>query len=296
MASGPITSRQIDGETMETVTDFIFLGSKITADGDCSHEIKRCLLLGNKAMTNLDSILKSRDITLLTKVCIVKAVVFLATYGCSHGWMWELDYKEDWALKNWCLWTVVLKKTLESPLDWKEIKAVNPKGNQPRVFIGRTDAEAEAPIFWPPDAKSWLIGKDPDAGKDGRQEEKGMTEYKMVEWHHQLGGHEFEQAPGVGDGQESLGCCSPCGNNKSDTTEWLKWTEYFWALTMPSRGFPGSCAGKESTCNVGDLGLIPGLGRSRGGRHGNTITKHDRLNVTELKFIVLQFRRLDIRD
>ena len=156
MASSPITSWQIDWETMETVTDFIFLGSKSTADGDCSHEIKRCLLLGRKAMTNLDSILKSRDIILLTKFCLVKAMVFpVVMYGC------ELDYKESWVLKNWCFWTVVLEKTLESPLDCKEIKLVNPKGNQSWIFIGKTDAEAEAPILWPPNGKNWLIGKRP---------------------------------------------------------------------------------------------------------------------------------------
>ena len=126
MTSGPITSRHIDGETMETVTDFIFLGSKITEDDNCSHEIKRCLLLGRKAMTNLNSILKSRDITLPTKVHLVKAMVF----SSSHVWMWELDHKESLAPKNWCFWTVVLEKTLENPLDCKEIKSVNPKGNQ----------------------------------------------------------------------------------------------------------------------------------------------------------------------
>ena len=170
MASSPITSWQIDREIMETVTDFIFLGSKITADGDCSHKIKRCLLLGRKAMTILDSILKSRDITLPTEVHIVKAMVF----SNSHVWMWELDHKEGWALKNWCSWSVMLKRTLESPLDCK-IKPVNPKGNQSWIFIGGTDAET--PILWPPDAKSWLIRKDPDAGKDWKQE-KGTTEDK----------------------------------------------------------------------------------------------------------------------
>ena len=151
---------------METVTDFLFLGSKITADGDCSHEIKRHLLLGRKAMTNLDSILKSRDITLPTKIHRVKAIVF----SSSHVWMWELDYKESWAPKNWCLWTVVLEKTLESPLDCKEIRPVNPKGNQSWMFIERTDAEAEALILWAPDVKNWLTGKDPDAGKDWSQQ------------------------------------------------------------------------------------------------------------------------------
>ena len=131
---------------------------------------RKFLLLGRKVVTNLDSILKSRDITLPTKIRLFKTV-----FSSSHVWMWELDYKESWALKNWCFWTVVLEKTLESPLDWKEIKPVHPKGNQSWIFIGRTDAEAEALILWPPDAKSRLIGKDPDAGKDWRQE-KGTTE------------------------------------------------------------------------------------------------------------------------
>ena len=179
-------SWQIDGETVETVSDFILGGSKITADGDCSHEIKRHLLLGRKAMTILDSILKSRDITLPTKIRLVKAMVFpVVMDGC------ELDYKESWAPKNWCFWTVMMEKTLGSPLDCKEIQPVHPKGDQSWVFIARTDVEAETPIFWPPDGKSWLICKDPDAGKDWRQEEKGTTEDEMVGWHHQLNGHEF---------------------------------------------------------------------------------------------------------
>ena len=141
---------------------FILGGSKITEDGHWSHEIKRCLLLGRKVMTKLDNILKSRDITLLTKVHLVKAMFF----SSSHVWVWESDHKEGWAPKNWCFWTVVLEKTLESPLDCKEIQPVDPKENQSWIFIGRTDAEAEAPILWPPDAKTWLIGKDPDAGKN----------------------------------------------------------------------------------------------------------------------------------
>ena len=143
-----------------------FWAPKITADGDCSHEINRCLLLGRKVMTNLDSTLKSRDITLPTKVHPVKAMVF----SSSRVWMWKLGYKESWALRNWCFWTVVLEKTLESPLDNKEIQPVHPKGNQSWIFIRRTDVEAEIPILWPPDVKSWLTGKDPDAGKiDGRR-------------------------------------------------------------------------------------------------------------------------------
>ena len=156
MASGPITSWQ----RVETVADFIFVGSKITADGDCSHEIKRCLLLGGKVMINLDSMLKSGDIE--------NKGLSSQSYGFSSSqvWMWELDYKESWILKNWCFWIVVLEKTLESPLDCKEIQPVHPKENQLWIFIGRTDAEAEAPILWPPDAKNWLIGNDLMLGKE----------------------------------------------------------------------------------------------------------------------------------
>ena len=149
-------------------------------------EIKRQLLLGRKAMTNLEIILKSRDITLPTKVHLVKAV-----FSSSHVWMWELDYKESCALKNWCFWTLVLEKTLESPLDCKEIQPFHPKGDQSWVFIGRTDVEAEIPILWPPGAKNWLIGKDPDAGKEWSREEKGTTEDEIVGWHHWLNGHKF---------------------------------------------------------------------------------------------------------
>ena len=165
MTSSPITSWQIDGETMETVIDFIFLGLQ----NHCRWwlqpwNFKKHLLLGGKVMTNLDSILKSRDITLPTKVHLVKGMVFpVVMYG------WELDYKESWVPKNWWFWTVVLEKTLESPLDCKEIQPVNPKGNQSWIFIGRTDAEA--PKLWPSDVKNRLTGKDPDAGKDWRQEE-----------------------------------------------------------------------------------------------------------------------------
>ena len=147
-------------------------------------------------------------------------------FSSSLVWMWEWDYKESWVLKNWCFWTMVLEKTLESPLDCKEIQPVHPKGNQPWTFIGRTDAEAETPILWPPDGKSWLIGKDPDAGKDWGQEEKGKTEDEMVGWHHQLNAHEFEQALGVDDGQESLACCSPGACKELDMTKWLNWTEF----------------------------------------------------------------------
>ena len=186
MASGPITSWQIDGETVETVSDFIFGGSKITADGDCSHEIKRHLFLRRKVMTNLDSIFKKRHY-------FVNKHLSSQGYDYSSGyiWMWELGYKESWVSKNWCFWTVLLEKTLESPLDCKETQPVHSKGDQSWMFFGRTDAEGEAPILWPPDAKSWLIWKDPDAGKDWGQEEKGTTEDEMVGWYHRLNGHGF---------------------------------------------------------------------------------------------------------
>ena len=214
MASSPSTSWQIDGET---VADFIFGGSKITADGDCSHEIKRCILLGRKVMTNLDSILKSRGIHVNVwqkplQYCNVISLQLIKKnekkvqrhyfinkdlssqgydFSSSHIWIWELDYKESWGSKNWCFWTVVLEKTRESLLDCKEIQPVHPKGDQCWVFTGRTDVEDETPILWPPDAKSWHIWKDPYAGKDWGQEEKGVTEDEMVGWHHQLNGHEF---------------------------------------------------------------------------------------------------------
>ena len=190
---------------------------KITAAGDCSQEIKRCLLLGRKVMTNLDRILKSRDITLPTKVCLSQS------YGFSGScvWMCELDYK-SWVPKNWCFWTVVLEKTLESPLDCKEIKPDNPKGNQSWIFTGRTDAEIEGPIFWPSDVKNWLIGKDPDLGKDSR-EEKRTTEDEMVEWHHQLDAHEFEWAPVVRVDREAWWAAdrgvATCQTQQSDSTE-----------------------------------------------------------------------------
>ena len=142
--------------------------------------------------------------------------------------MWELDYKESWVPKNWCVWTVVLEKTLKSPLDCKEIQLVHPKGDQSWVFIGRTDVEAETPILWPPDAKCWLIWKDPDAGKDWGQEEKGTTEEEIVGWHHRLDGHGFGWTPGVGDGQGGLACCNSWGSKELDTTEELNWTELNW--------------------------------------------------------------------
>ena len=145
------------------------------------------------------------------------------SFSSSHVWMWELDYKESWAAKNWCFWTMVLEKTLESPLEFKEIQPVHPK-DQSWVFFGRTDAEAETPILWPPDAKSWLVWKDPDAGKDWKWEEKGKTEDEMVGWYHWLNGHEFGWTPGVGDGQGGLVWCDSWGCKESATTERLNWT------------------------------------------------------------------------
>ena len=217
VASRPITSWQIHGETMEIVTDFIFVGSKITADGDCSHKIEWRLLLGRKAMTNLGSILKSRDITLPAKVHIIKAKVFpVVMYGCES---WIIKKTEYWRIDAFWLWC--WEKTLESPLDSKEIQPVHPKRIQSWIFTGRTDAEAEAPILWPPDAKNWVIRKDPDAGADWRWEEKGTAEDEVVGWHHWINGHEFEQTVGDGEGQGSLACCSPRGCRKPDTTEWL---------------------------------------------------------------------------
>ena len=168
------------------------------------------------------------------------------SYGSSSSrvWMWELDHKESWEPKNWCFRNVVLEKTLESPLDNKEIKPVNPKGNQPWIFIGRTDAKA--PILWPPDVKSWLTGKDPNAGKYWGQE-KGTTEDEMVGWHHQLNGHEFEQTPGDGEGQGSLVCCSPRGHKESDTTEWLNVNNNINDIMFPSSLFQAKSCSFVST-------------------------------------------------
>ena len=223
MASNPITSWQIDGETIETGTDFVLLGSKITAEGDCSHEIKRY------------SLKKSYD---KPRQHIKKQRQYFASKGsCSEGygfssghvWMWQLDYKESWAPKNWCFWTVVLEKTLESPLDCKEIQPVHSTGDQPWVFIGRNDAKAETPVLWPLNANSLLVGKDSDVGRDWGQKEKGMTENEMAGWHHWLDGCESEWTLGVGHGQGGLAFCNSWGHKSraqlSDWTE-LTWTEH----------------------------------------------------------------------
>jgi len=237
MISSPITSRQTDGKTMETVRDYFGGAPKPKQMVTAAMKLKdACLFLGRKVMTNLDSKFGEGNGNPLQYSCLENPVDrgawWAAVYGVtqSRTWlkrlssssrqhikkqrhyfaykglsrqsyvfssspirMWELDHKESWELKYWCFWTVVLEKTLESPLDCKEIKPVNPKGNQSWIFIGRTDAGAEAPILWPPDTKNWLMWKDSDAGKDWRQEEKGMTEDEMVGWHHWLGGHEFSK-------------------------------------------------------------------------------------------------------
>ena len=175
---------EIDGETVKTVADLIFCGSEITADCDCSQEIKRCLLLGRKVITSLDSILKNRDITLPTKVHLVKAMVFpVVMYGCESWTVKKAEHRRIDAFELWC-W----RRLLRVPWTAREIQPVHSKGNQSWVFFGRNDAKAETPVLWPPHAKSWLNGKDSDAGRDWGQEEKGMTEDEIAGWHHQLDG------------------------------------------------------------------------------------------------------------
>ena len=199
-------------------------GSKITADGNCSHEIFKRLAPWKKSYDQHRQHIKKQKHYFANKGPSRQGYVF----SSSHVWIWELDYKESWVPKNWCFRTVVLENTLESPLNCKEIQPVHPKRSQSWAFIGRTDAEAEAPILWPPDAKNWFIRKDPDAGKDWRWE-KGMTEDEMVGWHHWLNGHELEQAPGTGDGQGSLACCSPwgrrVGHNWVSELHWLVFSQ-----------------------------------------------------------------------
>ena len=224
VASSPITSWQIDGETMETMTDFTFLGSKITVDGDCSHEIKT-LPPWKKSYDQPRQHIKKQRHYFANKGPSSQSYGF----SSSRVWMCELDHKESWALNNWCFGTVVLGKTLESPLDCKEIKPVHPKGNQSWIFIGRTDAEAEAPVLWPPDAKNWLTGKDLEAGKDWKHT-RWQQRMRWLDGISQLDGREFEQAPGVADGQGGLACCSPWGQKELDTTEQLNWTDKKWHI------------------------------------------------------------------
>ena len=197
------------------------LDFKITADGDCSHEIKRRLLLGRKVMTNLESILKSIDIALPTKAHLVKAMVFpMVMYGCESWTVKKAECRRIDAFELWC-W----RRLLRVPLDCKEIQPVHSEGNQSWVFTERTDAKTETPILWPPHAKSWLFGKDSDAGRDWGQKEKGTTEDEMAGWHHRLNGREFGWTPGVGDGQGGLACWDSWVHKELDMTEQLNWTE-----------------------------------------------------------------------
>ena len=214
MSSSPITLWQIDREAMETVTDFIFLDSKITVDGDYNHGIKRCLLLGRKAVTSLDSILKNRDITRQKCLCTQRY-----SFSSNHVWMSEWDHKEGWEPKNWCFWTVVLEKTLESLLACKGIQPVNPKENQAWIFIGRTDAEG--PLLWPPDSKSWLIRKDPDAEKVEGMKRRGWQRLRWLDGITTSMVMNLSKALGNGEGQGSLACCNPGRHKESDMTECL---------------------------------------------------------------------------
>ena len=204
------------------------MGSKITADGDCSHEIKRCLLLGRKAMTNLDSVLKSRDITLPTKVPIVNAVIFpVVMYGCES---WTIKKAEGWRIDAFELWCQ--RRLLRVPWTRRRSNQTILKEISPEYSLEGLMLKLKLQSFASnPDVKNWLLWKDPDAGKDWRWEEKGTTEYEMVGWHHRLYGHEIELAPGVGDGQGGLACCSPWGHKESDMTEWLNWTE-MWLIAV----------------------------------------------------------------
>ena len=236
MASGSITSWQIDGETMETVTDFIFLDTKITADGDFSHEIKRCFLLGRKAMTILNSILKSRDITLPTKVCLVKAMVFtVVMYGCES---WAIKKAECWRIDAFELWC--WRRLLRVPWTARRSTQLIIKEINPEIFIGGNWCwgwSSNTLTIW---CKDGLIGKDPDAGKEWQQEEKGMTEDEMVGWHHRLNGHEFEQSPGDGKDREAWHAAVH-GVPKSWT-----WLSHWTATATTSVFLPGESHGQRS--------------------------------------------------
>ena len=218
---------------METVTGLSFEGSKISADGDCTHEIQTLAPWKKRYDQTRQHIQKQRHY-------FANKGPSSQTFGfsSSHVQMWELDYKESWAWKNRCFWTIVLEKTPESPSDCKEIQPVHPKGNQSWIFIGRTDVEAEAPILghliWRTDS----LEKTLNAAKDWRLEEKRTTEDETTGWHHRLDGHEFEKALGVGDGQGSLVCCSPWGRKESDMTEWLNWTDWGPLMLGTSSGGP----------------------------------------------------------
>ena len=220
MASSPITSWEIDGQQWKQCQAFFWGGSKITADGDWSHEIKKRLLLGRKVMTNLDSIFKSRDITWPIKVHRVKAMVFpVVMYGCESWTVKKAEHRRIDAFNLWC-WRRLLRVPWTARSSNQSIlKEISPG------FLWKEWAKAESPVLWPPHAKSWLIGKDPDAGMDWGQVEKGTTEDEIAGWHHWFVGHESEWTPGVGDGQRGLVCCDSWGRKESDMTEWLNWTE-----------------------------------------------------------------------
>ena len=194
-------------------------------------------------------------------------------FSSGHVWMWELDYEEGWAPKNWCFWTVVLEKSLEGPLDCKEIQPVHSEGDQPWDFFGRNDAKAEAPVLWSPHAKSWLIRKDFDAGRDWGQEKKGTTEDEMAGWHHRLDGHESEWTPGDGEWQGGLACCSPWDRKESDTTERLNNNK----VVLVAKNPPANAG------NIRDAGSIPGSGRPSGGGHGNPLQYSCLENPTDRK-------------
>ena len=219
MASGPITSWEIDGATGETVSDFILGGSKITANGYCSHEIKRCLLLGRKVVTNLESILKSRDITLSTKVCLVKAMVLpVVMFGCES---WTVKKAERWRIDAFELWC--WRRLLRVPWTARRSNQSILKEISPGISLEGMMLKLKLQYFGHL-MQSWLIGKDSDAGRDWGQEEKGTTEEEMVGWHRWLDGRESEWTPGVGEGQGGLACCDSWGRKESDTTERLNWT------------------------------------------------------------------------
>ena len=236
MASGPITSWPIDWETMETVRDY-FGGLQNHCRWWLQPWNQKTLAPWKKSYDQPRQHIKKQRYYFTNKGPSSQDYGF----SSSHVWMWELDCKESWVPKNWCFWTVVLEKTLESPSGFKKIQPVHPKGNQSWIFIGRTNAEVETPILWPPAVKNWLIGKDPDAGKDWKREEKQMTEDEMVGWHHRHNGCEFEWALGVDDGQGGLACCSPCHNSATELMLvpwlWQIFQETTWEWTHKQPGY-----------------------------------------------------------